>query len=117
MNAGQIGDTLGGLAGFLLLAWGGGFAEEVFFRAHLVTLLRKMLGASPAATAVVVLVPTVVFALLHGYQGGWVGMLDTGIYGGATLSLVFVRRRRLLPCVVAHALWNTIATVVIFAWY
>lgn len=114
VNAEQIGTTLSGLAAFVLLAWGGGFAEEVFFRAHLMTTLRGIFGGSPAATALVVIVPTVLFAMLHGYQGGWVGMLDTGIFGGATLSLLFLWRGRLMPCVVAHALWNTIASVVIF---
>ena len=117
VNAAQIGTTLSGLAAFVLLAWGGGFAEEVFFRAYLMTTLRGIFGAPPAATALVVIVPTVLFAMLHGYQGGWIGMLDTGVFGGATLSLLFLWRGRLIPCVVAHALWNTIASVVIFAWY
>lgn len=117
VNARQLGTTLSGLAAFVLLAWGGGFAEEVFFRAHLMTTLRGIAGASPLASAFVVLVPTILFAMLHGYQGGWIGMLDTGIFGGVTLSVLFLWRGRLLPCVVAHALWNTIASVVIFAWF
>lgn len=37
-----------------------------------------------------------------------------GIFGGATLSVLFLWRGRLTPCVVAHALWNTIASVVIY---
>jgi len=117
VNAEQLGARLSGLAAFMLLAWGGGFAEEVFFRAHLMTTLRGIFGTSVVATVLVVLIPTVSFALLHGYQGGWVGMLDTGAFGGATLSLLFLWRGRLLPCVVAHALWNTIAAVIIFVWY
>lgn len=117
VNAEQIGTSLSGLAAFILLAWGGGFAEEVFFRAHLMTTLRGIFGDSRLATVLLVGIPTVLFALVHGYQGGWVGMLDTGAFGGATLSLLFLWRRRLLPCVVAHALWNTIASVVIFVWY
>lgn len=117
VNAEQMGTTLSGLAAFVLLAWGGGFAEEVFFRAHLMTTLRGILGRSRVATTFVVLVPTVLFGMLHGYQGGWVGMLDTGVFGGAALSLLFLWRGRLLPCVVAHALWNTIAAVIIFVWY
>lgn len=117
VNAEQLGTSLAGLASFMLLAWGGGFAEEVFFRSHLMTSLRGILGTSRIATALVVLIPTIVFAMLHGYQGGWVGMFDTGVFGGATLSLLFLWRGRLTPCVVAHALWNTIAAVVIFMWY
>lgn len=117
VNAEQLGTSLGGLAAFILLAWGGGFAEEVFFRSHLMTSLRGIFGPSRVATTLVVLVPTVLFAMVHGYQGGWVGMLDAGIFGGLTLSLLFLRRGRLTSCVVAHALWNTIASVVIFVWY
>jgi membrane protease YdiL (CAAX protease family) len=117
VNAEQIGTTISGLAAFVLLAWGGGFAEEVFFRTHLMTTLRGILGTSSFATALVVLVPTVFFALVHGYQGGWVGMLDTGVFGGATLSMLFLWRGRLLPCVVAHGLWSTVASVIIFVWY
>lgn len=117
VNAEQIGTTLPGLLAFVLLAWGGGFAEEAFFRAHLMTTLRGIVGASRAATAVVVLVPTALFAVVHGYQGGWIGMLDAGAFGGATLSLLFLWRGRLTPCVVAHGLWNTIASVVVFTLY
>lgn len=117
VNAEQIGTSLTGLAAFVLLAWGGGLAEEVFFRSHLMTTLRGIFGESRFATGLVVAVPTVLFATVHGYQGGWVGVLDTGIYGGATLSLLFLWRGRLTSCVVAHALWNTIASVVIFIWY
>jgi len=117
VNAEQLGTSLSGLAAFMLLAWGGGFAEEVFFRSHLMTSLRGIFGQSRIATTLVVLIPTVLFAMVHGYQGGWVGMLDTGIFGGATLSLLFLWRGRLTSCVVAHALWNTLASVVIFVRY
>jgi hypothetical protein len=117
MNAEQIGPHVSGLAAFVLLAWGGGFAEEVFFRSHLMTTLRGALGRSRAATVLVVLIPTTLFAAMHGYQGGWVGILDTGIYGGLTLSLLFLWRGRLTACVVAHGLWNTIAAITIFVRY
>jgi len=117
MNAEQIGPRVSGLAAIVLLAWGGGFAGEVFFRSHLMTTLRGALGSSRAATALVVLIPTALFAAMHGYQGGWVGILDTGIYGGLTLSLLFLWRGRLTAGVVAHGMWNTIAAIVIFVRY
>ncbi len=117
VNAEQIGPSITGLAAFVLLAWAGGFAEEVFFRSHLMTSLRGIFGDSRIATAMVVIVPSALFAMVHGYQGGWVGMLDTGIFGGAIISLLFLWRGRVTSCVVAHALWNTIASVVIFTWY
>lgn len=117
INAEQIGPHRSGLAAFVLLAWCGGFAEEVFFRSLLMTSLRGVLGGSGTATALVVLTPTTLFAAMHGYQGGWVGILDTGIFGGLTLSLLFLWRGRLTACVVAHGLWNTIASIVIFVRY
>lgn len=115
-NAAQIGPTWWGVLGFTVLAWTGGLSEELLFRGHFVTLLRRLLGASPAALTVVVLLVTVLFAAGHGYQG-WAGVIDTGLYGGLTLTLLFLWRRRLTACVVAHALWNTIAATAIFLWY
>lgn len=115
-NAAQIGATWWGVLGFTVLAWTGGLSEELLFRGHFVTLLRRLLGDSPVALTVVVLLVTVLFAAGHGYQG-WAGVIDTGLYGGLTLTLLFLWRRRLTACVVAHALWNTIAATAIFLWY
>lgn len=115
-NAAQIGPTWWGVLGFAVQAWCGGLSEELLFRGHLVTLLRRLLGTSRAALVAVVLLVTVLFAAGHGYQG-WAGVIDTGLYGGLTLTLLFLWRGRLTACVVAHALWNTIAATVIFLWY
>lgn len=117
MNSAQIGNSVWGVAGFVVLAWTGGFAEELFFRGHFITTLQKLLGESRAALIATVAATIVLFAVLHGYQG-WAGVLDTGLYGGLTLTLLYLwRGRRLTACVVAHALWNTIAVVSIFLWY
>lgn len=61
VNREQLGTNLSGLAAFILLAWCGSFAEEVYFRAHLMTMLRGVMGDSPMASGFVVLVPTVLF--------------------------------------------------------
>ena len=116
MNAAQLGDSLWGVAGFILLAWTGGAAEELFFRGHLLTGLRALFGPSRGGTVGAVALVTVVFALLHGYQG-WAGVVDSGLYGGLTLTLLFLWRRSLTACIVAHALWNTLAVVGIYLWY
>lgn len=116
MNAQQIGGSAWGVVGFVVLAWTGGFSEELFFRGHLVTSLRALLGESRRALAAVTVLVAALFALLHGYQG-WSGVVDTGLYGGVTLTLLFLWRRRLTACIVAHALWNTLAAVAIFLWY
>jgi membrane protease YdiL (CAAX protease family) len=113
-NATQIGGSLAGVAGFVVLAWTGAFSEELFFRGHVVTLLRRLLGDSSAALAGTVVLTSVIFGAGHGYQG-WAGVVDTGLYGGLVLTLVYLWRGRLTACIVAHALWNTLATVAIYA--
>jgi membrane protease YdiL (CAAX protease family) len=115
MALAQIGGSLSGVAGFIVLAWTGGFSEELFFRGHLLPTLQRVLGGR-YRTLISVGVTTAVFALMHGYQG-WSGMVDTGLYGGITLSLLYVWRQRLTACLVAHALWNTIAVVTLYVLY
>jgi membrane protease YdiL (CAAX protease family) len=48
-NAAQIGSTVWGVLGFVVLAWTGALSEEVFFRGHCFTTLRSLLGASGAS--------------------------------------------------------------------
>lgn len=116
-NAAQIGDSVGGLAAFVALAWAGALSEELFFRGHLLTAARGVLGGGRVAWIVAVLLVTLAFAALHGYQG-WAGMIDTGLYGGLAMTLLYVARGcRLTAPIVAHATWNTIASVVLWLQY
>lgn len=62
--------------------------EEVVFRGFLMTETARLLGTSPWATAINVVLGAVVFGLAHGYQGRS-GVLSTGV-AGALLGLVFV---------------------------
>ena len=115
-NAAQIGSSVWGVFGFAVLAWTGALSEEVFFRGHFFTTLRSLPGPSGTSLVVAVAATVVLFAAGHGYQG-WAGVVDTGLYGGLTLTLLYVWRGQLTACIVAHALWNTIATVALFLWY
>jgi membrane protease YdiL (CAAX protease family) len=116
-NVAQIDGSLAGVAGLIVLAWLGGFAEELLFRGHLLTSLRNALGDSRAALVVASVTTVVVFAALHGYQG-WAGVLDTGLYGGVILTALFIwTEGRLTACVVAHAGWNTLATMGLYFLY
>jgi len=99
-----------------VLAWTGAFSEEIFFRGHFFTTLRNVLGRSAAGVVIAVIATVVLFAAGHGYQG-WAGIVDTGLYGGLTLTLLYLWRGSLTACIVAHALWNTLATVAIYLWY
>lgn len=115
-NAAQIGASAWGVAGFVVLAWTGALSEELFFRGVFFGVLRALLGPSRAALVVAIVATVVLFAALHGYQG-WAGVVDTGIYGGLTLTLLYVWRGRLTACIVAHGLWNTLAAIAIYRWY
>lgn len=117
VNAAQIGESARGVLSFVVLAWTGGVAEELFFRGHFLTTLRNAFGRSRAALVAAAAVTIVVFALLHGYQGV-AGVVDSGMFGGVALTLLFLwRRGRLTACAVAHAAWNSLAATGIWLWY
>lgn len=116
-NAAQLGQSAWSIPAFVVLAWTGGFAEELFFRGHLLTLAPRLLGGGLAGTVLAAAGVIALFAALHAYQG-IAGVLDTAFYGGLTLTLLFLGRGgRLTAPVVAHALWNSLAAAGIYAWY
>lgn len=52
-------------------------------------MLLGLLGGSRTALYVTIAVTVIFFAALHGYQG-WAGVVDTGLYDGVTLTLLYV---------------------------
>ena len=116
VESARIGHSLSGVAGFAVLAWTGVLVEEILFRGLIFTSLRALFGGSKMALSVAVLLTVLAFATGHGYQG-WAGVIDTGLYGGLLLTLLYVWRGRLTACIVAHACWNTLATVCIYFLY
>jgi membrane protease YdiL (CAAX protease family) len=112
---GQIGETLPGLGGMLFLALFGSASEELLFRGMLLGGLAIVLGGGWIRRSIATMVTVLLFALGHGYQG-WAGVIDTGLYGGLTLSLLYWwRGARLMAPVAAHVGWNVLASVIIFA--
>ncbi len=116
VNVQQIGGSVWGVIGMITLAWTGAAMEEIFFRGHFFNTLEGLLGKGRVATIVAALATIALFAAGHGYQG-WAGVIDTGIYGGLIVTALYLWRRRLTACIVAHSLWNTIAVIVLFVWY
>lgn len=117
VNARQIGDSAPGVLGFAVLAVTGGFAEELFFRGHVLTTLRNAIGRSRGALASAVVVTVAFFALLHGYQGV-AGVIDSALYGGVVLTALYLwRGGRLTASVAAHATWNALAALGIWLLY
>lgn len=116
-NADQIGNIPLDLAGILVLALLGSTSEELLFRGLMLGGIASIGGRTMLARTIATIMTVVLFALSHGYQG-WAGIVDTGIYGGLLLSLLYWwRGGRLIAPIVAHAGWNVCAAIVIFAAY
>jgi len=64
------------------------FLEEIIFRGFFMSELASLIGTSPLALAVNVLVSSIVFGFAHWYQGKS-GTLSTGVIG-AILALLFI---------------------------
>jgi membrane protease YdiL (CAAX protease family) len=76
----------------------GPIAEEIMFRAVLYPVLRKRLGVMRAC-----LLNGLLFAACHLDPGGF----PVTLIIGAGLAAVYERTRSLVPCVIAHMLWNS----------
>lgn len=107
-NLAQLDPTPLGMLGFMGLALLGALAEELFFRGIFLSSVAALFGGGRWATAGAVVATTALFALSHGYQG-WAGVIDTGLYGGLALSLLYVWRRSLIAPIIAHVGWNLVA--------
>jgi membrane protease YdiL (CAAX protease family) len=84
----------------VVIAVGAGVTEEIMVRGYAMTRLQQ-LGAPPA---VIVLVPTALWSLLHIYQGPAAVAVIFGL--GLVWALWFQRTRRLWPLIIAHALFD-----------
>jgi membrane protease YdiL (CAAX protease family) len=91
---------------FALLSLTAGFAEELAYRGYAIPVLAPLAGDAAAA-----LLTSLVFGILHGYQG-LLGILRTAIIGGI-LAWGFLASGSLLPAIIAHALIDLVAGLVL----
>lgn len=87
---------------FGVLSVAAGVGEEIAYRGYAITALAPVLGVPGAA-----IVTSIVFGLLHGYQGA-LGILRTGAMGGM-LAWGFVATGSLWPAIVAHTAIDLLA--------
>lgn len=98
---------------FVVLSWTlAAFVEELAFRGYLQTRMREVLGSGRLALAVVVLVSSLLFGLLHSEQG-WIGVLVVSL-DGIAFSVVRYRYRTLWASVLAHGFNNTIGFIAFY---
>ncbi len=101
------------LAVFVVLSWTlAAFVEEFAFRGYLQTRMREVVGDGRLALAVVVLVSSLLFGLLHSEQG-WIGVLVVSL-DGIAFSVVRYRCRTLWASVLAHGFNNTLGFIAFF---
>ncbi|HSH75923.1 MAG TPA: CPBP family intramembrane glutamic endopeptidase [Longimicrobiales bacterium] len=91
---------------FALLAVAAGLGEELAYRGYALSALAPLLGAPGAAV-----LTSVVFGILHGYQG-LLGTVRTGVMGGL-LAWGFLASGSLWPAIVAHTLIDLVAGIVL----
>lgn len=84
-----------------------GIHEEVLFRGFILGRLRALFGSTVAA----VIASSIVFGLLHGYQGA-IGVVQTTTVG-LVLATLAARFRTIWPAILAHGLFDTITLVLL----
>lgn len=84
-----------------------GVHEEILFRGFILGRLQALFRSNIAA----VLVCSIVFGLLHFYQGP-IGVVQTATVG-MVLATVVIRTRSLWPAILAHAAFDTIGLTLI----
>ena len=85
----------------------GGFMEE-FWRIFVLTRFEKLFGR--AGLIVALMVSSVLFGLGHAYQGR-AAIIGTAVIGFIN-ALIFLRKRRALEAVAAHAVFDVVGVVV-----
>ena len=91
---------------FAALSTAAGAGEELAYRGYAITVLAPVLGLAPAAVG-----STVVFGIIHAYQGT-MGVVRTGVMGGV-LAGGFLACGSLWPPILAHTLVDLLAGLVL----
>ena len=84
-----------------------GFTEEIVVRGYAQTRLEQL----RASTAVILILPTAIWAGLHVYQGLGAALTIFGL--GLMYAWYFQRTRRLWPLILAHVLFDMTQLVLI----
>ena len=90
---------------FAILSLAAGGGEEMAYRGYAIPVLTPLIGVTGAA-----LLTTVVFGLLHAYQGP-LGVVRTGVLGGV-LAWGFLASGSLWPAIIAHTLIDLLTGLV-----
>ena len=103
------------LLGMLAVAWTiVAFGEEMLFRAFLTNALGRPFEQTRVTVALAVVGSSVVFGLAH-IAWGWMGALETTLFG-LVLGTAYIRSgRNLWVTIIAHGLANTIKFLLLYS--
>lgn len=108
---------LGNYLVMLAVGWVlGGFLEEMLFRGYLLKRIQRVLGPSPAATALAIALPALAFGLAHSYQDS-AGMISTGAIGAILGALFVWYRSNLWLPILVHGFSNVVGITLIYTSY
>ncbi len=101
------------LAAVVWASLAAGFGEETVNRGYLFERGRRLLGAGPAATTVVVLVTSLLFGLAHYPLQGLPGA-EQGLITGLAFGTIYALTGRIWTIMIAHAAFDVAAAVLIY---
>lgn len=99
---------------WLVVAWTtAGFGEEIIWRGFVMSRVARVLGDGKAAWVFSLILVSVLFGLLHLYQGT-VGVVLTGVAGLVFGILYLASGRNLWAPIIAHGTTDTLAFLFIY---
>ena len=109
-----VGDQAAMLGTLFMVIVVGGWGEETLYRGYLFERLGKLLGKGPLAKAVIVVLTSTLFGLLHLHDQGWAGA-EQAILTGLTFGTIFAVTGRIWLPMFAHAAYDVTAVLIIYA--
>ena len=108
-----VGNTAAVIAMVPMMMVTAGFGEETFFRGYLFERFGKLMGHSPGAKALTVLVTSTFFASLHYFDQGLAGAEQATITG-LVFGTIFALTGRIWTPMCAHTTFDLTAVAIIY---
>jgi membrane protease YdiL (CAAX protease family) len=100
---------------WIVVAWVvGAFAEEMLFRAMLISRFEQLLSKFRYAPVMAVMLQSVIFGQQHFYYQGLSGAFATGAIALVSGAFYLLLKRRLWPLILSHGLANMLGLTLIY---
>jgi membrane protease YdiL (CAAX protease family) len=108
-----VGDAAAAMALVPVMIVTAGFGEETFFRGYLFERIGKLIGQTPGAKTLAVLLTTAFFASLHAFDQGVAGA-GQAVFTGLVFGSIFAVTGRIWMLMCAHAAYDLAAVAIIY---